>query len=109
MTTTTVTETTAPVTTEPTHTTEPEKPHETGDIDGDGVVSIDDAMTVLTYYIESFIGLEPDITDAQREAADVDGDGKITLKDAQYILVYYVSNTIAHLDIPWSTITGKKS
>lgn len=107
MTTEAVTETTAPVTTEPTQHTEPEQPHEAGDIDGDGIVSIDDAMKVLTYYTESFIGLEPNLSDAEREAADVDGDGRITLRDAQYILVYYVVNTIAHLNIPWSTITGK--
>ncbi|MBQ6040722.1 MAG: leucine-rich repeat protein, partial [Oscillospiraceae bacterium] len=104
----TTTETTAPVTTTPTQPTEPETPLEKGDPDGDGVVTMNDVITVLTFYVEEFIGLHPTLTDAQRNAADVDEDGKITLTDAQLVLVYYVSNTIAQLDIPWSYLIGRK-
>ena len=105
----TTTEATAPAATKSPLLTEPETPLEKGDPDGDGMVSMNDVITVLTFYMEEFVGLNPAITDAQRSAADVDGDGKITLRDAQLVLVYYVSNTIAHLDIPWSYLIERRN
>ena len=91
---TTVTETTEP---EQTTTTEPEQPLAKGDLDGDGVPTLDDAMTILVTAVRALAGLDSGLTDAQYAAADVDGDGEVTMSDAQIVLVYYVSVYLAHL------------
>jgi len=52
-----------------------------GDVNGDGVVTEDDALLTL----RRSVGLE-DFTEAQTKAADMDGDGNITAEDAREIL-----------------------
>ena len=54
-----------------------------GDVNGDGVVNITDALYVAQYLEGTRI-----LTPCQLIAADVDGDGIITATDAQYIASY---------------------
>ncbi len=63
----------------------------TGDLDGDGNITIQDAFNTLIAYTKASAGLDDDLTDAQRRAADVDGDGSITISDAFRILIYYAT------------------
>jgi len=57
-----------------------------GDIDGDGVVSTDDAVYVMRHAIFGD-ELYP-LTPAQKIKADVDGDGEVSEADAQLIADY---------------------
>lgn len=52
-----------------------------GDVDGDGEVSVGDALLAL----RAGMGLI-ELTDMQVEAADVNGDGEVTLSDALLVL-----------------------
>ncbi len=77
-----------------------------GDIDSDGTVSVEDAVSTLTYYAQQSAGLEANLTQAADTeesaflAADVDGDGQITVEDAVAILTYYAKKS-AGLDTAW--------
>lgn len=77
-----------------------------GDIDQDGTVSVEDAVSVLTYYAQQSAGLEAKLTQAAATeesaflAADVDGDGQVTIEDAVAILTYYAKKS-AGLDAAW--------
>ena len=77
-----------------------------GDPDNDGNVSVEDAVSVLTYYAQQSAGLEAKLTQAADTeesaflAADVDGDGQITVEDAVAILTYYAKKS-AGLDAAW--------
>ena len=77
-----------------------------GDIDSDGTVSVEDAVSTLTYYAQQSAGLEAKLTQAADTeesaflAADVDGDGQITVEDAVAILTYYAKKS-AGLDAAW--------
>ena len=77
-----------------------------GDVDNDGTVSVEDAVSVLTYYAQQSAGLEAKLTQAVDTeesaflAADVDGDGQITVEDAVAILTYYAQKS-AGLDAAW--------
>ncbi len=52
-----------------------------GDVDGDGEVTIADALLVLRYCM----GVQ-ELTDAQLEVADINGDGEVSLDDAILLL-----------------------
>lgn len=77
-----------------------------GDPDDDGTVSVEDAVSTLTYYAQQSAGLEAKLTQAADTeesaflAADVDGDGQITVEDAVAILTYYAKKS-AGLDAAW--------
>lgn len=95
-TTTTTTDTTTP--SESTTTTTTVKPNLTnirGDVNGNQLVEVSDAVEVLKYYAKKAAGLEPVFseTTAENEAifnlADVNKDGEITAQDAVLILTYY--------------------
>ena len=60
---------------------EPEETFLAGDVDGDGVVTAEDAMLIL----RRVVGLET-FTERQEKAADMDGDGMITAADAREAL-----------------------
>ncbi len=79
-----------------------------GDLNGDKVISADDAQLVLTAYTEALAGMEMNLTAAQIKAGDIDGNGIISVEDAQYILTYYTENTVAGKDITWDDILPKK-
>ena len=55
-----------------------------GDVDGDGVIDLADAVLVINYYVGK------PVATFNNNAADVDGDGVIDLADAVKIINYYV-------------------
>lgn len=74
-----------------------------GDIDGDGILTIQDAYQVIMLYVDQSLGKEGDLTEKQQALADVDGDGNITTTDAYLILLYH-SNCAVGNDITWDDI-----
>jgi len=106
-TTTTTTTTTAPVTTTATTTTTTEAALMQGDVDGDDVISVSDAVATLKIYAMSAAGMDvSDFTAAQFQAADVDGDGVVAVSDAVYLLTYYARKA-AGIDVTWDDIVNK--
>lgn len=71
-----------------------------GDPNGDGVVSVEDAVLTLTIYAQKSAGLTVDCSEAQLAAADIDGDGNISVEDAIAILTYYAKQS-AGLNPTW--------
>lgn len=72
---------------------------ERGDPDGDGAVSVQDAVLVLTYYAKKSVGLESK-TDAQFQQiqrGDIDEDGIISVQDAVLILTYYAKKSVGYV------------
>ena len=94
-----------------TTTTEPIEMGIYGDVDGNGIVDVSDAVAVLTYYAKRAAGLEPIFgeTPEENEAifalADVDQDGMITVQDAVYILTYYAQKA-SGMQPTWKEWTG---
>ncbi len=81
-----------------------------GDVDNDGVVSIQDAQLTLMTYVETMAGQESSLSDAQLKAADVNNDGKVSVEDAQWILLYYTLNNVALRPTTWDELfSGVKS
>ena len=80
LTTSTTSKTTATTTT----TTEPA--FKLGDVDGNGMIEVADAVLVLTYYAKSAAGISSTI---DFRLADVNRDEKIDVADAVGILTYY--------------------
>ena len=70
-----------------------------GDLDGDGVISIDDAYQALLAYSSISAGGTPNLTEAQKKFADVDKDGEITINDAFYILRYYAEHSAGNPEV----------
>lgn len=71
-----------------------ESPLENGDVDGDGDITVEDAVSVLQYYAESCASLTAsrDLNTyypLSIDTADVNGDGQITVEDAVEILTTY--------------------
>lgn len=56
-----------------------------GDVDGDGVVTVKDALMTLQAYVKTL-----ELNDSQKIAADVDGESGVSIKDALLILQYFV-------------------
>ena len=76
-----------------------------GDINGDGVVGVDDAQTVLVDYVETKLtGLESSLTDLQKHARDINGDQLIDVYDAQLIIEYYVYNMLSDTPTTWEDL-----
>ena len=73
----------------------------TGDLDGDGAITIQDAYQTLMAYANASAGLEDGLTETQRKAVDVDGDGAVTIQDAYKILCYY-ADASAGLEPSWT-------
>ena len=106
-TTTTTTTTTAPVTTTAPTTTTTEAELMQGDVDGDDVISVSDAVAVLKIYAMSAAGMDvSDFTAVQFQAADVDGDGVVSVSDAVFLLTYYAKKA-AGIDVTWDDIVNK--
>ena len=59
-----------------------------GDVNGDGQVTIDDALLVMTYSSEGSVVLPPN---GDISLGDVNGDGQVNMADAQ-LLTTYVAN-----------------
>ena len=85
ITTTSTTTTTTPfTTTSATTTTAPA--FKLGDVDGNGMIEVTDAVLVLTYYAKSAAGIAVTI---DSRSADVNQDGIVDVVDAVGILTYY--------------------
>ena len=72
---------------------------ERGDPNGDGTISVQDAVLLLTYYAKKSVGLEPE-TDAQfqqLQRGDIDEDGVISVHDAVLILTYYAKKSAGYV------------
>lgn len=75
-----------------------------GDVDGDAMISVEDAVLVLTYYARQSAGLQPD-TEAvffHIQNGDVDENGVISVEDAVSILTYYAKQS-AGLSPDWKS------
>ena len=84
---TTATTTTTPVaTTASALTTTTEPAFKLGDVDGNGMIEVADAVLVLTYYAKSAAGIAVTI---DSRLADVNGDSIVDVADAVGILKYY--------------------
>ncbi len=75
-------------------------PYDTGDVDGDSMITIQDSFAALLAYARESAGNSSGLTEKQRSAADVDGDGRLTIQDAFKILVYYAQES-AGLSPSW--------
>lgn len=58
-----------------------DSPSIAGDVDGDGIVTANDARTALRAAVKLDM-----LTEQQKAAADIDGDGVVTAADARWIL-----------------------
>lgn len=109
------TATTEPMTTTivTTTTTLPD-PYEMGDVDGDSMVSVDDAIQILTYYARraagytTFFSEIAHINDLATSAADINGDGVISVEDAVAILTYYAKSA-SGMQPSWADVIGTSS
>lgn len=77
----------------------------TGDLDGDGSITTNDAYNALLAYSQVTAGGESGLSDAQESVADVDGNGNLTTNDAYLILKYY-SIHAAGQEITWEELLG---
>lgn len=76
----------------------------TGDVNGDGSVTVEDACLVLEAYARRSAGLSSNLNAEQEAASDVDGDGQIAVEDAVFILQYYAMQS-AGLQPNWTELT----
>ena len=76
----------------------------TGDFDGDGTISIEDAQNVLRVYTDNLAGKSTALTAEQKTACDVNNDNAVDVADAQLILNYYVRDTLAKTPTTWEEI-----
>lgn len=67
-------------------TTTTEPAFKLGDVDGNGMIEVADAVLVLTYYAKSAAGIAVTI---DSRLADVNGDSIVDVADAVGILTYY--------------------
>ena len=81
----------------------------TGDVDGNGKVSVEDAQLALLSYVQTMAGLESVLTEQQANAADINRDNTVSVEDAQMILIYYVRNTLSGKNVTWDELLGKKT
>ena len=61
-----------------------------GDVNGDGQVTLDDVVLVMTYSSDGSVALP---ANGDISLGDVNGDGQVTLDDAQLLLVYVENPT----------------
>ena len=77
---------TTAITTTSTTTTTTAPAFKLGDVDGNGMIEVTDAVLVLTYYAKSAAGIAVTI---DSKSADVNQDGIVDVVDAVGILTYY--------------------
>ena len=85
----------------PASAAEPKTALTRGDLNNDGVISVDDAQIVLSEYVRLLSGKRPTMTEAQINAADVNRDTVINVVDAQMILMYYCNTSLINVDKSW--------
>ncbi len=108
-TTTTVPTTTVTVTITSIEPTGTHAAYEKGDVDGNCMVNVEDAVAVLTYYAKRSAGMNPIFSESPMQhakamiASDIDEDSVISVEDAVAILTYYARQS-AGLNPDWSEI-----
>ena len=71
-----------------------------GDVNGDGVIGVEDAVEILTSYARQSANLNTDLSAEQMLCADINGDGMLSVEDAVCVLTYYAKAS-AGLDPSW--------
>ena len=85
--------------------------YEKGDVDGNSVINVEDAVAVLTYYAKRSAGMNPIFSELPMQhakamiASDIDEDNIISVEDAVSILTYYAKQS-AGLNPDWVEIVG---
>ncbi len=79
---------------------------DTGDVDGDGMITLSDASIALSIYASLSSGITLDsYSEEALLAADVNSDGTVSIDDATSILTYY-AHLSAGLSADWNEIIG---
>ena len=82
-------------------------PYLRGDINRDGVVSVEDAQLALKAYTNLVAENPSGLNAVQFQAANVLQDSVLDVIDAQCILQYYVTNTVSQGSVSWDQLTGR--
>lgn len=77
-----------------------------GDVNGDGIVSVEDASYMLIKAVADTLNDETKLSNDESNYADINGDGAITVKDAQYVLTYYAKKA-AGLNPTWEQVVNE--
>lgn len=75
-----------------------------GDYDSDGMITANDAQSVLNAYTEELASGYFSGNIFGFYSCDIDGDRALTAADAQYILIYYTENYVAAHPVTWEEI-----
>ena len=79
-----------------------------GDLTGDGMIAVDDAVFVLTIYAKMAAGAEVNLTPNQFFYSDCNHDGKVDVTDAVLILEYYAKRAAGATELLFQiTLTRK--
>ena len=74
----------------------PPPPFTRGEVDGDGVLKITDAIQILDYL---FLGNIKDIS--CKDAADANDDGIVNISDAKFLLDYMFTGNVLEIPEPF--------
>ena len=80
-----------------------------GDLTGDGMIAVDDAVFVLTIYAKMAAGAEVNLTPNQFFYSDCNHDGKVDVTDAVLILEYYAKRAAGATELSFSDYIGQKN
>ncbi len=64
-----------------------------GDVDGDNMVAVEDAVMLLTEYAKTSAALGSSFTATQKRLGDIDANGAIGVEDAVSVLTYYATKS----------------
>jgi len=79
-----------------------------GDVNGDGIVSIEDAIYMLTKTTAILLNDNIKLTEDELKYADINNDGVLDIRDAQGILVYYAKKA-AGLNPTWEAVINEQN
>ena len=80
-----------------------------GDLTGDGMIAVDDAVFVLTIYAKMAAGAEVNLTPNQFFYSDCNHDGKVDVTDAVLILEYYAKRAAGATELSFSDYIDQKN
>lgn len=80
-----------------------------GDLTGDGMIAVDDAVFVLTIYATMAAGAEVNLTPNQFFYSDCNHDGKVDVTDAVLILEYYAKRAAGATELSFSDYIDQKN
>ena len=80
-----------------------------GDLTGDGMIAVDDAVFVLTIYATMAAGAEVNLTPNQFFYSDCNHDGKVDVTDAVLILEYYAKRAAGATELSFSDYMDQKN